>query len=72
MRGFPVGAHGKWVQSVGGEDRLEEGMATHSYSCVENPMDRGAWKATVHKIAKGWTQWKRLNMHPHVNKENYK
>ena len=30
MRGFPVGAHGKWVQSVGGEDQLEEGMATHS------------------------------------------
>ena len=30
MRGFPDGAHGKWVRSVGGESRLEEGMATHS------------------------------------------
>ena len=29
MRGFPDGAHGKWVRSVGGEDSLEEGMATH-------------------------------------------
>ena len=28
-------------------------MATHSsYSCLENPMDRGAWRATVHVVAK--------------------
>ena len=26
------------------------------YSCLENAMDRGAWKATVHGVAKGWTQ----------------
>ena len=26
------------------------------YSCLENPMDRGAWKAAVHGIAEGWTQ----------------
>ena len=33
------------------EDPLEEGMATHSnYSCLENPMDKGAWRATVHRI----------------------
>ena len=25
-------------------------------SCLENPMDRGAWWATVHGVAKGWTQ----------------
>ena len=25
------------------------------YSCLENPMDRGAWRATVHKVAKGQT-----------------
>ena len=25
------------------------------YSCLENPMDRGAWRATVHRIAKSWT-----------------
>ena len=24
------------------------------YSCLENPMDRGAWWATVHRIAKSW------------------
>ena len=25
------------------------------YSCLENPMDRGAWQATVHRVAKSWT-----------------
>ena len=25
------------------------------YSCVENPMDRGAWQAAVHGVAKSWT-----------------
>ena len=24
------------------------------YSCLENPMDRGAWWATVHRVAKSW------------------
>ena len=26
------------------------------YSCLENLKDRGAWRATIHKIAKSWTQ----------------
>ena len=26
------------------------------YSCLENPVDRGAWCAAVHGIAKSWTQ----------------
>ena len=25
------------------------------YSCLENPMDRGAWWATVHRVRKSWT-----------------
>ena len=25
------------------------------YSCLKNPMDRGAWRATVHMVAKNWT-----------------
>ena len=28
------------------------------YSCLENPMDRGAWGSTVHGVAKSWTQLK--------------
>ena len=33
------------------------------YSCLENPMDRGAWQATVHRVAKSWTRLKRLSNH---------
>ena len=43
------------VQSLGGEDPLKKGMATHS-SCLENTMDRGAWKATVYGTTKSQTQ----------------
>ena len=25
------------------------------YSCLEHPMDRGAWRAMVHRVAKRWT-----------------
>ena len=32
-----------WIQPLGWEDPLEEGMATRSYSYLENPKDRGAW-----------------------------
>ena len=35
------------------------------YSCLETPMNRGAWWATVHRVAKSWTQLKRLSMHAH-------
>ena len=31
------------------------------YSCLENPMDRGAWQATVHGVAKCQTQLKQLS-----------
>ena len=33
------------------------------YSCLENPMDREAWWATVQGVAKSWTQLKQLSMH---------
>ena len=33
------------------------------YSCLKNPMERGAWWATVHRVAKSWTQLKGLNHH---------
>ena len=37
-----------WVQPLGWEDPLEEGMATHSSILVWRiPVDRGAWRATV-------------------------
>ena len=42
------------VQSLGREDLLEKEMATHSSSCLENPMDGGTWKATVHGVTWTW------------------
>ena len=33
------------------------------YSCLENPMDRGAWQAMVHRVAKSRTQLKLLSTH---------
>jgi len=37
---FPGGRHGNPLR----------------YSCLENPMDRGAWWATVYGVAKSWTR----------------
>ena len=46
-----------WVWSLGWEDPLEEGMATYSSTLAWRvPMDRGAWWATVHGVAKSWTR----------------
>ena len=37
-----------WVQYLGGEGNGNP----LQYSCLENPVDRGAWWATVHRVAK--------------------
>ena len=45
-----------WVQSLGWEDLLEKGLATHSSVLAWRiPMDRGAWWATVHEVTKSQT-----------------
>ena len=47
------------VWLLGWEDPQEEGMATHSSILAwRSPMDRGAWRATVHQVAKSQTQLK--------------
>ena len=48
------------IWSLGREDPLEEGLATTlQYSCLENPMDRGSWQATVqsHRVGCIWSIW---------------
>ena len=59
-----------WVQSLGWEDPLEEGMATHSSILAWRiPMDRGAWRATVHGVAKSWTRLRlSIAQHNHSRK----
>ena len=44
------------VPSLGQEDPLEEGNGNPlQYSCLEDPMDRGAWWVTVHVVTKSQT-----------------
>ena len=44
------------VQSLGQEDPLEKGMATHSSILAWTFMDREAWWAKVHGVTKSWTR----------------
>ena len=48
----PPAVQETWIRSLVWEDPLEEGMATHSSILAWRiPVDRGAWQATVHRIA---------------------
>ena len=40
------------------------------YSCWKNPMDRGGWRATVHRVTKSWTQLKLLSTHTYTAQGN--
>ena len=49
----PFAMQESWVGSLGWEDPLKEGMTTHSSILAWRiPLDRGAWQATVHGVAK--------------------
>ena len=59
-QGFSGGSVGEEsacnVGDLGSEDRLEEGMATHSSILAWGiPIDRGTWWAVVRGVAKSWT-----------------
>ena len=78
IAGFPGGASGKGppansgdireAVSVLGSGRCPDGGHDNplQYSCLENPMDRGAWRATVYRVTKNRTQLKRLSTHAPV------
>ena len=51
LRRSPGGGHGNPLQ----------------YSCLENPMDRGAWQVLAHRVAKSRTRLKRLSTHTQRN-----
>ena len=71
--GFPGGAGGKecaWECRGIKRPRIHSGLTRSfggghgnplQYSCLENPMDRGAWQATVHRVTKSWTRLKQLS-----------
>ena len=51
-------------ESMGWEDHLEEGMATHfSIRALENPMDTAAWQAIICTVAQSQTCLKRPSTH---------
>ena len=43
-----------WTPGLGRHPGVENSN-TFQYSCLENSTDTGAWKATVHGVAKNWT-----------------
>ena len=51
------------IRSLAWEDLLEKDMATHStiFAWRIPWIERGAWRATVHNVAKIWTQLKQLS-----------
>ena len=64
----PFTLHYKWPRFsswVGKSPRGRHGNPLQ-YSWLENPMDRSAWWAMVHRVAKSWTWLKQLSMHIHT------
>ena len=57
------------VGLIPGSGRSPGGESGNSlwYSCLGNPMDRGAWQATVHSVTKSQTRLKRLSTHTHTH-----
>ena len=50
---------------------MGEGNGTPlQYSCPENPMDGGAWLATVHVVAKSWTRLSDFTIYHWANTDN--
>ena len=61
----PSAMQDTWVQSLGWEDPLEEGTATHfSILAWRIPMDREAWQTTVHGVSEGKVRWGYLRILP--------
>ena len=75
--GFPGGSSGKeptcnvedagWIFGLGRSPGVGNGNPLHYY-CLENPMDKGGWQTTVHRVAKSRTQLKQLSMHAQMGK----
>ena len=62
-------ANGRDMGSIPGSERTPGGGRGNplQFSCLENPMDRDAWWATVHRVAKSQTRLKRLSTHAHTH-----
>ena len=66
IKNLPVNAGGLTEEgSIPGSGRSPGGGHGNllQYSCLKNPMDRGAWREAVYRVAKNRTQMKRLSTH---------
>ena len=74
MQGFPDGASGKNLPANTGVRDMDSipGLGRSAgegydnplqYFCLQNPMDRGAWRAAVHRVAKSRTRLSDLAQH---------
>ena len=64
VKNLPANAGNKRdVSSIPGSGRPPGGGYGNSfqYSCLENPTDRGAWQAIVHRVSQSQTRWKQLS-----------
>ena len=71
IMGFPGASVVKNLPAKAGDADLIPGSGRFpgnpiQHSCLENPMDRGAWQATVQGSQKSRTQLKRLSTHAHT------
>ena len=57
-----VGLISGWGRSPGGSDGNPL-----QYSCLKNSMDRGAWQATMHRVAKHQTRLEQQSTHTRIN-----
>ena len=55
VKNLPASAEVASIPGLGRSPREENGNPLQ-YSCLENPMDRGAYWATVHGVTNSWTQ----------------
>ena len=63
----PPAVQETWVRSLGWEDSPGGGHGNSlQYSCLQNPMDRGAWQATVHGVTKSQTRLSDYHFHFHA------
>ena len=51
-----------WIPGLGSSPGEGNGNL-FQYSCLENPMERGAWEAVIHRVTKSRTQLKKLSTH---------
>ena len=73
MKVYVINSYNSWMKFKLNTFHLLDGEGNGSplqYSCLENPVDRGAWRSAVHRVAQSQTRLKRLSMHACIGERN--